>query len=68
MIIEVVSKCFCGIDIPNAKDKDNVFVRNMKGALLHNTPQETWVFYVPSKGSHHIRIASKATSFLIIFF
>jgi len=49
MIIEILGKCFCGIEIPNAKDPKNEFVQNMKLALWHDPIiQEGWRTLVPS--------------------
>jgi len=64
MIIEIVSKCFCGIEIPNAKQDGNHFVTNMKVALMHDPPLENWMWYVPSKKKNYI-LSNRITGFIV---
>ncbi len=49
LLIEILAMCFCGIRIPGAKEKDNPFVSQMKVALLHDIPNETWFNTLTSK-------------------
>jgi len=44
MILEIIGKIFCGINIENARDPENVFIKNMKICMGGDDISMDWTF------------------------
>ena len=49
LVLEIIGKCFCGINIENARDPDNKLIELLKAAMGGEAITFDWMFTVMSK-------------------